>query len=71
MLKIFRYINDVGGRAISPEISGLTLDYDSLKAVFEQALDQEVNNTQSINRIVDRCYKVKDYTVTLPENRTV
>ena len=29
--------------------------------MFEQALEQEITNTQSINRIVDVCYKAKDY----------
>ncbi|MBX9851957.1 MAG: ferritin [Cytophagaceae bacterium] len=62
MMKIFKYVNEVGGRAVSPDISNLIHDFDSLKSVFEQALEQEINNTQSINRIVDRCYKVKDYT---------
>lgn len=62
MIKIFKYVNDVGGRAFSPDISNLSHDFESLKAAFEQALEQEISNTQSINRIVDRCYKAKDYT---------
>jgi ferritin len=62
MLKIFKYINDVGGRAISPEITTIIQDFDSLKSTFEQGLEQEISNTNSFNRIVDRCYKVKDYT---------
>jgi ferritin len=61
MMKLFKYVNDVGGRAVSPEISQIQHDYDSLKVVFEQALEQEISNTQSINRVVDRCYKLKDY----------
>lgn len=62
MLKIFKYVNDVGGKAISPEITDISSNYNSLRAVFEQALEQEIANTQSINRIVDQCYKAKDYT---------
>jgi ferritin len=62
MLKIFKYVNDVGGKAVSPEISDIPQNFDSLRAVFEQALEQEIANTQSINRIVDLCYKAKDYT---------
>jgi ferritin len=61
MLKIFKYVNDVGGKAISPDISNITYNYDSLRAVFEQTLEQEITNTQSFNRIVDHCFKVKDY----------
>lgn len=62
MLKIFKYVNDVGGKAISPEITDISSNYNSLRAIFEQALEQEIANTQSINRIVDQCYKAKDYT---------
>jgi ferritin len=62
MLKIFKYINDVGGKAISPEITDIPHNFNSLRAIFEQALEQEITNTQSINRIVDHCYKAKDYT---------
>jgi ferritin len=61
MLKIFKYINDVGGKAISPEITEIPYNYNSLRSVFEQVLEQEISNTQSINRIADQCYKVKDY----------
>jgi len=62
MLKLFKYVNDVGGKAISPEIEGVPHNFNSLRSIFEQALEQEIANTQSFNRIIDACYKVKDYT---------
>jgi ferritin len=62
MLKFFKYVNDVGGKAISPEITDIPHNFNSLRAIFEQALEQEITNTQSINRIADLCYKAKDYT---------
>ncbi len=62
MLKFFKYVNDVGGKAISPEVHDIQHNFNSLRAVFEQALEQEITNTQSINRIVDMCYKSKDFT---------
>ena len=62
MLKFFKYVNDVGGKAISPEVNDIQHNFNSLRAVFEQALEQEITNTQSINRIVDMCYKSKDFT---------
>lgn len=62
MLKFFKYVNDVGGKAISPEVQDIQHNFNSLRAVFEQALEQEITNTQSINRIVDMCYKSKDFT---------
>jgi|SRR5687768_15820281 len=62
MLKFFKYVNDVGGKAISPEVQDIQHNFNSLRAVFEQALEQEITNTQSINRIVDMCHKSKDFT---------
>lgn len=62
MLKLFKYINDVGGNAITPELPAVQKDFESLRSIFELALQHEIAITQSINMIVDRCYKVKDYT---------
>lgn len=62
MLKFFKYVNDVGGKAVSPEVTDIPQNFNSLRAIFEQGLEQEISNTQSINRIVDQCYKMKDYT---------
>jgi ferritin len=61
MMKIYKYVNDVGGRSVSPELRDIQHDFDSLRSVFEEALEQEVTNTQAINRVVDACYKLKDY----------
>lgn len=62
MMKIFKYVVDLGGNAKSPEVVGIKDDYESLKEVFEVTLEQEISITQSINRIVDVCHKHKDYT---------
>lgn len=62
MLKIFKYVTDLGGRAVSPEVLDVAQEFDSFKDVFEKALEQEISVTQSINRIVDKCHKAKDYT---------
>lgn len=60
-LKIFHYINDNGGAANSPEISTIQLDFNSLKEIFESALEQEISVTQSIHAIVKKCRKVDDF----------
>jgi len=62
MMKIFRYINDSGGQAISPDVAGVPAKFDSFKAVFEEALAQEVAVTQALNRIAAQCQQVQDYT---------
>lgn len=62
MLKIFKYVNDLGGRAISPEILNVPQEFDSFRGVFEMALQQEIKVTNQINRLADQCMKLKDYT---------
>lgn len=62
MIKIFKYVNDVGGRAISPDVTDIPGNFNSLRSVFEQGIEQEIANTQAFHRIIDQCYKVKDYT---------
>lgn len=61
MLKIFKYVNEAGGHAFAPEIKKLPQEYKTIVNVFELALKQEVNNTKSINNLVDSCLKAKDY----------
>ncbi|MEM9983293.1 MAG: ferritin, partial [Bacteroidota bacterium] len=62
MLKFFKYIADMGGRAISPEVTNIKLEFDSFREVFELALEHEVQVSQAIHRIVDACRKHQDYT---------
>ncbi len=61
MLKLFKYINDRGGKAISPEIINIPADFESFRGVFEQALEQEMYVTQQFNNIADQCLKQKDF----------
>jgi ferritin len=65
MLKIFKYLGDSGAKAISPEVTGITHEYSSLREVFETSLEQEIAVTHSIHKIVDICRKNKDYTTEL------
>ena len=61
MLRLVHYINDSGGYALQPEITGLPHTFTSLKAVFELILEHEILVTQSINEIVDHTLTVKDF----------
>lgn len=61
MLKIFKYVSDLGGTAISPEVTNIKIEFNSFREVFEEALEQEIAVSQSVNNIVDRCHKLKDY----------
>lgn len=61
MLKLFKYINDRGGRAISPEVPKVPVDFESFRGIFEQTLEQEMFVTEQFNNIADRCMKAKDF----------
>lgn len=61
MLRLFNYLSDMGGQAISPEISKIPQEFESFRSVFEQALQQEIYVTQQFNRIASNCLKVNDF----------
>ena len=60
-LKFYKYVLDMGGTAISPEINNIKIEYNSFREVFEEALEQEISVTQSIKNIAARCHKEQDY----------
>ncbi|MES2458417.1 MAG: ferritin [Bacteroidota bacterium] len=60
-LKFFKYVLDMGGNAVSPDISNIKGEYNSFREVFEEALEQEISVTQSIKNIAARCHKEQDY----------
>ncbi|MBB2149460.1 ferritin [Pedobacter gandavensis] len=60
-LKFYKYVLDMGGMAISPEVTNIKLEYNSFREVFEEALEQEISVTQSIKNIAARCHKEHDY----------
>jgi ferritin len=62
MLKIFSYINEAGGHALQPEITGIQHSFKSLREVFQLILEHEIKVTKSIHDIVDHCFSTKDYT---------
>ena len=62
MLKLFGYLNDAGGHALHPEITDLQHNFTSLREVFESVLEHEIEVTKSIHKIVDHCFKIKDFT---------
>lgn len=60
-LKIFKYINEVGGTAITPTVGEVQQDFASFKEVFEMALQNEITVTNAINKIVAKCRQENDY----------
>lgn len=60
-MKIFRYLCDQGATAYSPELPLVEQEFDSLRTIFEGALDQEIAVTDSINRLIGACRRENDY----------
>ncbi len=60
-MKLFKYVLDMGGTAVSPEVTNIKTEYNSYREVFEDALDQEIAITQSFKNIVARCHKEQDF----------
>lgn len=60
-LKLFKYLLDMGGQAISPDVSSLKQEFNSFREVFEHALEMEITITQSFKKIVAACHKEQDF----------
>lgn len=61
MLRIFHYINDTGGHALTPAIKPIPHHFKSLKGLFQDVLRHEQSVTKSINELVGLCLSEKDY----------
>jgi ferritin len=62
MLKLVKFVNERGGKALIPAIGQPPIEFDNLKSVFELLLKHEISVTDSINNLVDICLQEKDYT---------
>lgn len=62
MLKLVRFVNERGGKAVIPALDSPKSDFSGLQTIFSTLLEHETNVTQSINEVVDLCLSRKDYT---------
>jgi ferritin len=62
MMKLFHYINEVGGFAMAPAVAAPELKFDSFKHVFERVLEQEKKVTAAIHNLMDIATKEADHT---------
>lgn len=62
MLKIFHYISEVDGHAVTPEIPKPPSNFNSVTEVFEKLYQHEQEVTKAIHELVDLSLKEKDYT---------
>ena len=61
MLKLVRFINERGGRAMIPAVDIPQKDFESLAQIFEMLLAHEIEVTNMINEVVFVCLEEKDY----------
>lgn len=62
MLKLVKFVNERGGKAVIPGLSMPPAEFESLSNVFGLLLEHEISVTESINNVVDICLSEKDYT---------
>jgi ferritin len=62
MLKLVKFVNERGGKAIIPKVDEPPREFNDLGNVFELLLAHEIKVTESINNLVDICLQEKDYT---------
>ena len=60
-MKIFDFINEAGGAAISPEVHSITNEFEGLREIYEKSLDQEIHVTQSIYKCFKKARSVDDF----------
>lgn len=61
MLKLIKFINERGGKALVPAVGQPPQKFDSLLNVFELLFKHELSVTESINSIVSTCLKEGDH----------
>jgi ferritin len=65
MMKLFNYITNNGGAAMSPSIDAVNHSFLSLKDVFESALSMEIEVSESIKVLMSTAKKLNDYNTEL------
>jgi len=60
-MRLYRYVLDRGGRVELGAIHKPQMDFDSIRAVFDHALEQEKSNTKSINELYGLAKSIDDY----------
>ena len=62
MLKIFEYLSEVDAHALTPSISSVPHEFDSIQSMFKQVYEHEQKVTASIHKLVDIAVKENDFT---------
>lgn len=62
MLKIFHYLSEVDGFALTPAIAQPPHEFESVQSMFEQVYEHEQKVTNSIHGLVKKSYENNDLT---------
>lgn len=62
MLKLVKFVNERGGKAIIPSVAKPSVDFKNLEDIFTLLLEHEISVTKSINDLVGLCLDERDYT---------
>lgn len=62
MLKLFRYINEKGGHAVTPSITKIKQEYKNIIEVVKSFHQHEIQVSESVNKLVYIANQEKDYT---------
>jgi ferritin len=62
MIKLVRFINERGGKAVVPALKEPISKFKNLTEIFDIILKHEILVTSEINKVVDACLSEKDYT---------
>lgn len=62
MLRIFHYISDVDGEAITPGITQPPAEFKTVRDMFEEVYGHEQKVTAAIHKLLDQCNEEDDYT---------
>lgn len=62
MLKLIKYINERGGKAVISALPSPNTNFKSLDVIFQNLFKHEVNVSNEINKMVEICLSEKDYT---------
>ena len=62
MLKLVKFVNERGGRALIPAFQQPPTSFETLQNVFKLLFEHELRVTSEINNLVDICLQEKDYT---------
>lgn len=60
-MKLFDFLRDRGGKIVLKTLPDPTVDFPSIEAVFEQALQQEIHVSEKINSLYELAFKEKAF----------